>query len=254
MNASPPAAPLAIPVLVVDDDPFMREGLRLFLEHNGFRVDLAGDAATAWERLQAAPPAAALVDLALPAAPSAPAAPAVGLELVRQIKAQYPAIGVVILSAYEHYLDEVLLIIRGGARGLAYTLKGRRSAGLLTALERVLAGHVEIDPEVRVDQPLQPGEILAQLTAEERPWVEQALARFPDLTPQEARAAYLLAASYNSQGVARRLGIQRADALISRVYGKLGLDELPAHAPHLRQVAILIKTCQIRDLQQRNQG
>ena len=241
-----------VPLLIVDDDAFMRSGLRLFLESRGYSVEETGDVWEAWARLRAQPPAAAVVDLSLPADEHGQAAPAVGLSFVAQLKAEYPSLGVVILSAYEYYLEDVLAIIRGGARGLAYMLKGRRSAGLLTALERVLAGHVEIDPEVRVERPALAREILAQLTPEERPWVEQALARFDDLTPQEARAAHLLAASCNTQGVAQRLGIQRADTLITRVYNTLGLDELAEAAPDLRQVALLIKTCQIRDLQDKD--
>lgn len=241
-------------LLIVDDDPFMREGLRLFFDSRGFEVLAAEDARQAWQCIETAAPEAVLVDLALPADIHAPPETAVGLDLVRRIKAAYPAIGVVILSAHEHYLDEVLALIRGGVRGLGYKLKGRRSANLLLALERVLAGHIEIDPEVRVARPGLVEEILRQLTPDERPWVEQALASFPSLTPQEARAAHLLAASNTTHGLARRLNILRADALITRVYNKLGLDNPTLAGMELRQVALLIKTCQIWDLQARSEG
>lgn len=43
-------------ILVVDDDPFARSGLRLYLESLRYRVFEAGDAQTAWELTLAAPP------------------------------------------------------------------------------------------------------------------------------------------------------------------------------------------------------
>ena len=68
---------------------------------------------------------------------------------MQRLKAAYPAMGIVLLSAYEYYLDEVMAMLNTGMVGIAYKLKGRRSKLLLEAIYRVLEGHVEIDAEVR---------------------------------------------------------------------------------------------------------
>lgn len=239
-------------ILIVDDDAFVRDGLRLYLESQGFQVREAGDETTARAAITAAPPEAALIDISIPPDPQAPrwANTDFGLRLTRWIKDQHPAIGVILLSAYEYYLDEVWSLLTAGVRGLAYRLKGRRASLLLETLRQVLNGHVEIDPEVQARRPRLADELSHLLTPDERPWVERAVQGFASLTPQEARAAHLLAASHNTHGIAQRLALQRADTLISRVYDKLGLAALAEQAPHLRQIAILIKACQLHDLRQ----
>ena len=47
-------------ILVVDDDPFARSGLRLYLETLNYRVFEAGDVQTAWDLALAAPPQTAV--------------------------------------------------------------------------------------------------------------------------------------------------------------------------------------------------
>jgi len=164
-----------------------------------------------------------VIDISIPPEPHATkwTANNHGLRLAQQIKALRPEIGIVF--AYEYHLDGVWDMIRSGQRGLAYKLKGRRSSALIDAIGLVLEGKVEIDPEVRAQRPTLMEELYRLLDPEERPWVERVLTRFALLTPQEQRTANLLAASHNTQGIAAKLGVQRADALIGRVYAKLGL-------------------------------
>jgi CheY-like chemotaxis protein len=54
-------------VLLVEDDPGMRDAIRALLERAGFRVATAADGAEAWELLSRGPrPAAILADLYTP--------------------------------------------------------------------------------------------------------------------------------------------------------------------------------------------
>ncbi len=54
-------------ILLVEDDPGMRESIRSLLEREGFRVEMARDGAEAWEMLSRGPrPAAILADLYTP--------------------------------------------------------------------------------------------------------------------------------------------------------------------------------------------
>ena len=52
-------------LLVVDDDPAVRELVRRFLEEDGFRVETAADVTTAREKLVSAPPQLVLLDIML---------------------------------------------------------------------------------------------------------------------------------------------------------------------------------------------
>jgi two-component system response regulator MprA len=54
-------------VLVVEDDVFLRDLFKVFLEADGYLVDTAGDGREALERLrQAAPPSVVVLDLMMP--------------------------------------------------------------------------------------------------------------------------------------------------------------------------------------------
>ncbi len=247
-----PTPHTSIRVLVVDDDGFMRDGLSTNLLGKGFKVSQAGDEATAWAlAMGEQAPDVAIIDISIPPEPQVVrwTANNRGIELAQRIRAERPSMGIVFLSAYEYHLDGVWDMIRAGQRGLAYKLKGRRSSALIEAIEKVLEGKVEIDPEVRAKRPALTDELYRLLDPEERPWVERVLSRFSTLTPQELRTANLLAASHNTQGIAAKLGVQRADSLIGRVYAKLGLNDLSTAAPHLRQSTVLVKACMIRDFE-----
>lgn len=238
-------------VLLVEDDTFVIAGLRAFLDAHGLAVREARDVASALHGVRTEPPDVAVIDISIPPSPESERWPNnhLGIELVRQFKTLHPAMGVVLLSAYDTYLVHVQDLLHEGLRGLAYQLKGRRSRSLLDAVYQVMDGHVVIDPEAQAYQPRLFQAIWDKLSPDEQPWVKLALDRFDDLTPAERRAAHLLAASHNTQGIAERLHLRRADTLVGRVYSKLSLDELPVTAPHLRQIAILVKACLLRDLQ-----
>ena len=252
------AVPQARPkVLVVDDDEFNRKGVRDYLAENGFEPVEAGDEATAWQRAVELEPAAAVVDICLPPAPGQPAVSAhnCGVQLALHLKERYPAMGVVLFSAYEDRGREIFSLIQAGLRGFGYKLKGSQPRGLLTALHDVLAGRVVIDPEVQVNRRTLAGELSRRLRPDERAWVERVIAQWNTLTPREQDVAQRLAASHNTEGIASALSVtaKTAENYIGRVYEKLGLGDMRAETPHLRQVVILAKACLIRDMQQEDQ-
>lgn len=244
-------------ILLVDDDAFNREGVRLYLEQEGFAILEAGDVATAWQLLAApetaAPtPAAAVIDISIPAEPGqkAQSSQSLGIRLAGRIKTAFPAFGIVLFSAYEDRGSEVLELIQEGSRGVAYKLKGCQPAALLAALRGVMAGQVIVDPDVTDTHSL--AERLAQkLSPEERPYVETAVGLLDQLTPREREVATWVAAAHSNEGIAQSLALEpkSVENYVSRIYDKLGLNDAPRH---LRRAVLLAKACMILDL--REQG
>ncbi|MCS7060748.1 MAG: response regulator transcription factor [Anaerolineae bacterium] len=238
----------ALTVLIVDDDAFNREGMQLFLAQEGFTVVEAGDDAAARLFATRVPFDAAVLDISIPphAGARAHADQSLGIHLARHLKEINPRLGIVLFSAYEDRGREVLKLLEMGVVGLAYKLKGCRPSALLDALKAVLAGRVVIDPEVTNARDLA-DELIRRLTDEERPFIEHALAHVLRLTPTEQRIVEFIASSHTNEGMAEELGMapKAIEKHVSRVYDKLGLNDVP---PHLRKVTLLTKAWLIRSL------
>ena len=240
-------------ILVIDEDGFARTGLMVQLGERGYSVLSAADAVTGLA-LADAPLSAAIVEMQVPAEPQAGTRRrrVSAFELIQRLRLLQPHLAILILTHDDSGLDGFLELVRAGVRGIAYLLKGISVDTLTQTLARIQLGQTEIDPDVAPCSQDLGRALLTDLTDEERPWVERALDGNAQLTPQETRAVQLMAASHNLAGIARRLAIVRADTLVGRVYVKLGLDDMPRQAPHLRQNAILIKASQIERLRARH--
>ncbi|MBI4410304.1 MAG: response regulator [Gemmatimonadetes bacterium] len=68
----------SVSILLIEDDPFLRDALRLLLEEAGYRVREAASVAQALELAAAEPPSLVILDLGLPDGP--------GLEVVRALR------------------------------------------------------------------------------------------------------------------------------------------------------------------------
>lgn len=239
-------------ILLVDDDAFNRDGMRLYLEREGLSVTEAGDEATAWEHAQSSALDAAVIDIAIPSAPRTSTKPGsnLGITLAQKLKQTYPTLGIVFFSAYEDRGGDVLEMVRTGTRGLAYKLKGCHPSALLSAIQDVLAGRVIIDPEVHANRKGLAEELLKRLTPDEQFWVDAAVNGFTHLTPREREIAHRLGASHNTEGIAQALGVssKTAENYIGHVYDKLGLSTMGREAPGLRKVVVMAKACMIHDL------
>jgi len=244
-------------ILLVDDNVFHREGVRLYLTGQGYTVHEAGDEARAWQLVtkslaQTTPFAAAVVDISLPPDAATPVRSehSFGIRLARNLKERFPAMGVVLFSAYEDRGAEVLDMVREGMRGMAYKLKGSRPDALLQAIQDVITGRVVIDPEVHANRPALADELLNRLSPDERTWVQFALKSFEDLTPREKEIAHRAAAAHNTQSIADALTItpKTVENYIGRIYDKLGLSEITVEAAGLRKAILLAKVCMIHEL------
>ncbi len=117
-------------VLVVDDHPVVRHGVRRILESSGLVVaDEAGRAYEALDKLRDGAFDAVLLDIALPDMN--------GIETLRAMRHMKPDVPVLILSIYEEELYAVRAM-REGAAG--YLTKGSVSEELVTAVRKVSSG------------------------------------------------------------------------------------------------------------------
>src|SRR4051794_24831816 len=113
-----------IRVLIADDHPFFRDGLRVLLDATP-ETAVAGEATTGDEAIARAAgldPDVILMDLKMPG-PN-------GIEAPRRILATSPHVAVLVLTMYDDD-DSVFAALRAGARG--YLLKGADGEELLRA-------------------------------------------------------------------------------------------------------------------------
>ncbi len=129
---------MGVSVLLADDHPVFRQGLRALLERE--RFDVVGEASdgleaiAASERLQ---PQIVVMDLAMPALN--------GIDAVREIVRRCPRVKAILLTMHteEHY---VLDALRAGAKGCVS--KSQAAEHLLQAIKDVSAGGVYLSPHV----------------------------------------------------------------------------------------------------------
>lgn len=252
------SSPVDIPVLVVDDDTFNRDGIRLYLSNHGFTVHEAGDQAAALDMAQRHMPTAAVVDIVIPlkANTRANIERSAGIQLVRRLKELNPQMGVVVFSAHEDRGNEIWELVRDGMRGIAYLFKGIRPERLLEALHETVIGYVILDGISAESRPGLTQEIMNRLSSAERPWVNRAVALLSTLSEREREVAVRLAFSQTNMGIAAGLGIspRTVENHVSHVYDKLGFSEMDLREPGLRKSSLLAKAYMIYDLAQVDAG
>ena len=130
-SASEPLAPSAAEpqsaILVIDDEPGIRESLEILLEHEGFRVSTAPTAEAGMRSLAAKPFDVVLLDVMLPDKS--------GLELLLEIRAADPLLPVVMITAYGS-VENAVQAMRGGAT--SYVTKPWDNEKLLAELRSIV--------------------------------------------------------------------------------------------------------------------
>ena len=126
-------------ILVCDDHPIVRKGLRDILEQEGTPATIA-EATNADEALSLArkqPWDAVVLDITMPGRS--------GLELLKQLREERPDLPVLVLSV--HPADQYAVrVLRAGASG--YLTKESAPEELLTAVRRIIGGGRYINPSV----------------------------------------------------------------------------------------------------------
>jgi DNA-binding NarL/FixJ family response regulator len=174
-------------VMVVDDHPVWRDGLRMDLEQSGVALVVAeaSDGGEAIERAREAMPEVVVMDLHLPTVS--------GTEATRQIVEESPHVKVLILSATGEEAD-VLEAVKAGARG--YMLKrDATAADVSSAVRRVQSGEPVFTPS------------LAGLVLDEFRRLASRDPSEPGLTARENEILKLVAKGYTYREIAEKLFI-----------------------------------------------
>jgi serine/threonine-protein kinase PknK len=207
-------------VIVAEDDVLLREGIASLLSAAGFDVvGQAGDATTLHDVVREHVPDLAIIDIRMP-----PTQTWEGLDAARSIRAEFPDIGILLLSA--HVEIETAIDLLEGGRRIGYLLKSRvmRVADVVDALERISRGGSVVDPA-----------LVQELVA--RRHRDDPLA---ELTPRERDVIALMAEGHSNNGIAGRLFVT-AGAVEKHVRSIMAKLQLPAtQDSHRRVLAVLI--------------
>ena len=207
-------------VVVGEDEPLVRAGVVTVLEEAGFEVvGVAADAADLARKVNAHEPDVVVADIQMPPRHSDD-----GLRAAKQIRADHPDIGILILS--QHLETRYALELVGeGAKGVGYLLKERvGDLSLFTAaVRRVARGGSALDPEV-----------VERLVSRPR-----IAGKIGDLTPRERDVLALMAQGRSNAGIATELSVTvgAVENHVTAIFDKLGLRPQPEL--HRRVLAVL---------------
>jgi len=193
-------------ILLVDDHPLVREGLaNLISQQPDFEIcGEAGNEPQALELIGTVQPDVAIVDITLETGS--------GLELIRNIKALYPAVKTLVLSMHDEglYAERAL---RAGARG--YLMKREAAKKIIDGIRAVLAGQLYVSEK-----------IISQMTEK---FVEggtaAAISPVEQLSNRELEVFQLLGRGHNTRQISEHLhvGFKTVQAYNARIKEKLRL-------------------------------
>ncbi|MBS1905154.1 MAG: response regulator transcription factor [Actinobacteria bacterium] len=176
-----------IRILLVDDHPFYREGIRSMLAAGDLGVRIDAEAATGEEALTsvaAARPDLVVMDLSMPGIG--------GIEAIRRLMLADPELPILVLTMHDD--ESVFAALRAGARG--YLLKDAGIEDLVRAIAAVQRGEAIFSPRVA-----------RRLVAHFADAPRSASDAFPELTDRERDVLALLADDLGTAVIARRLGL-----------------------------------------------
>jgi DNA-binding NarL/FixJ family response regulator len=193
-----------IRVVLVDDHPVFRHGLRALLGAlDDVQVVAEGaDGEDAVRLVEEWHPEVVVMDLNMPGM--------TGVEATRRIAGAAPETGVLVLTMFEDD-ESVFAAMRAGARG--YLVKGADSPDVVRAITAVADGEAIFGPSVAQ-------RVLGYLT---RPLTSQDEVVFPELTAREREVLTLLAAGRPNGQIAQALSLSAKTVRnnVSSIFSKL---------------------------------
>ena len=195
-----------IRVLIVDDHPVVRQGLRSFLSsRDGIEVvGEAGDGEQAVSEARVVRPDVVLMDLVMPGAG--------GVAAIRQILAAEPQARVLVLTSFSSD-DQVIPAVQAGASG--YLLKDVAPADLEAAVRAVHRGEALLDRQVVAG-------VMAEVAGSRTSGGD-----LDQLTPREVEVLRLLGRGLSNRTLAAELFVSEKTVKthVSSILAKLGVGD-----------------------------
>lgn len=194
-------------ILIVDDHPVFRFGLRSLLSSVP-EMEVVAEATSGENAIQEAErlePDIILMDINLPGIN--------GIEATRKILASNPKIGILILTMFED--DSVFEAVQAGARG--YILKGADPEETLRAIRSVINGEAIFSPSVA-------DRLIQYINTKKENTTSQI---FPDLTNRERDVLNLLAKGLTNTAIAEKLYLSPKTVRnhVSNIFAKLQVSD-----------------------------
>ena len=210
-----------ISILIADDEPSFRGGLRALLK-SADDLTLAGEAASGEEAVRLSAllqPDVILMDIHMPDVN--------GIEAARRILNTSPHIGILMLTMFEDD-DSIFAAMRAGARG--YLLKGALKAEVLRAIRAVASGEAIFSPVI--------AQRLMRYFANIRPTAPAHL--FPELTDREREILDLIAQHLTNPEIAERLTLSPKTVRnhLSNIFDKLQVADRAEAILRAREVGL----------------
>jgi len=204
-------------ILIVDDHPIVRQGLTELINQEDDLVvcEQAEDATEAIGIIKKLKPDMAIVDISLKETS--------GMELIKDIKVQYPDVVTLALSMHDEslYAERAL---RAGAKG--YVMKAEATEKVVTAIRKILSGQIYVSDRMaaKMVRKLVGGGPDAGASAIER------------LSDRELEVFHLIGQGYGTRQIAERLHLSTKTIETYREHIKEKLNL--ADASELLQYAI----------------
>ena len=173
-------------ILIVDDHPMMREGVKQRINRESDMM-VCAESASAAEALDAIPqqgPEMVVVDIAM--------AGKNGIELIKDLKVRHPRLPVIVLSVYDEslYAERALW---AGARG--YVMKQESADALVQAIRRVRTGQVFVSERLSA-------KILNRIAGRRS---EETASPIDELSDRELEVFQLIGDGYGAREIAAKL-------------------------------------------------
>lgn len=196
-------APPNIKILIADDHPVFRFGLRALIATQP-DMEVVGEAADGEEAVRMTvmkSPDVVLMDINMPGLS--------GIEATRRINDVLPKTGILVLSMLDD--DSVFSALRAGARG--YLVKGSEGDVTLRAIRSIAEGETIFSPGIA-------NRVMNYLTSKQN---TREKVPFPELTAREREILELIAQGLTNAAIAERLIISPKTVRnqVSEIYGKL---------------------------------
>lgn len=208
-------------VLLVDDEPGLREAVQAYLEDSGFTVRVASNATEGWELLQQSTPDVLISDIMMPQVD--------GYQFLQQVREdpRFKSLPVVFLTARGMTSDRIQGYNAGVDHYLSKPFDPEELVAIVTNLsQRRPTATVSGDPNPDIAaMARQIEEIRALLT--QRGTIAQTPAPIRiDLTPREQSVLDLVAEGLMNKEIARQLetSVRNVEKYVSRLFSKTGTN------------------------------